>query len=401
VRGVHHAFGLASAVDAVPVVKVLALIEATRVTGVARNVLEYARLGQIGAGGVHVAMALALIRRYPGLPSRIDPLHDKAVDSGIPCDVLVERHRYDSHILDALRRTVQVRQPSILETHHTKSHCLVALSGLWREYTWVAFHHGYTQTDVKVRAYNHVDRWSLRHAAHVVSRNQPFAETLAERGVSRARITVLHNGVREMGAVPAAVAAARRTLGLGDNDLVVLTVGRLSREKGQAHLIRALPALRGRARLVIVGDGPDRSALEDLARALGVQRSVVFAGMTANVSPFYAMANVFVLPSLSEGSPNALLEAMACGLPVVATRVGGVPEIATDGATALLVPPKDPLSLARAIDRLLDDVDLGAALGTAARRAVLSRHTPEQRAATLSGLYAALTGTHAEPCRTG
>jgi glycosyltransferase involved in cell wall biosynthesis len=113
------------------------------------------------------------------------------------------------------------------------------------------------------------------------------------------------------------------------------------------------------------------------------------------------MANVFVLPSLSEGSPNALLEAMACGLPVVATRVGGVPEIATDGATALLVPPKDPLSLARAIDRLLDDVDLGAALGTAARRAVLSRHTPEQRAATLSGLYAALTGTHAEPCRTG
>lgn len=395
-----HAFGLAPAVDAVAAVKVLALIEATRVTGVARNVLEYARLSQAGAGGVHVAMALALIRRYPGLPSRIDALHDKAVDSGIPCDVLVERHRYDSHILDALRRAVQVRQPSILETHHTKSHCLVALSGLWREYTWVAFHHGYTQTDVKVRAYNHVDRWSLRHAAHVVTTNQPFAETLADRGVPRARITVLHNGVREMGAVPAAVAAARRALGLRDSERVVLAVGRLSREKGQAYLIRALPALRGRARLVIVGDGPDRSSLEELARALGVQRSVIFAGLTANVSPFYAMANVFVLPSLSEGSPNALLEAMACGLPVVATRVGGVPEIATDGATALLVPAKDPLSLARAIDRLLDDVDLGATLGTAARRAVLSRHTPEQRAATLSGLYSALTETHAQPCRT-
>ena len=397
----HHAFGLAPAVDAVATVKVLALIEATRMTGVARNVLEYARLGRIGAGGVQVAMALALIRRYAGLASRIDALQDKAVDSGIPCDVLVERHRYDSQILEALRRTVHVRQPSILETHHTKSHCLVALSGLWREYTWVAFHHGYTQTDVKVRAYNHVDRWSLRHAAHVVTTNQPFAETLADRGVSRARITVLHNGVREMGAVPAAVAGARRALGLRDSERVILSVGRLSREKGQAYLIRALPALRGRARLVFVGDGPDRSSLENLARALGVQRSVVFAGMTANVSPFYAMANVFVLPSLSEGSPNALLEAMACGLPVVATRVGGVPEIATDGATALLVPPKDPLSLARAIDRLLNDVDLGATLGASARRAVLNRHTPEQRAATLSGLYSALTGIHVEPCRTG
>ena len=390
---------MVSAVDTVASVKVLALIEATRLTGVASNVFEFARLGRHGAGGLQVALGLALIRRYSGLPPRADTVYDKAVDNGIPCDVLVERHRYDSHLVDALRQTVQARRPLILETHHTKSHCLVALSGLWREYTWVAFHHGYTQTDVKVRTYNHIDRWSLRHAAHVVTTNQPFAAMLADRGVPPDRITVLHNGVREMGAIPAAVTAARRALGLRDGDRVVLAVGRLSREKGQAHLIRAIPALRGRARVVIVGDGPDRSSLEDLARALDVQESVIFAGMTANVSPFYAMADVFVLPSLSEGSPNALLEAMACGLPVVATRVGGVPEIATNGTTALLVPSKDPVSLARAIDRLLDDVDLAAALGTAARRAALNRHTPEQRAATLSGLYAALAGTHAESCR--
>ena len=111
------------------------------------------------------------------------------------------------------------------------------------------------------------------------------------------------------------------------------------------------------------------------------------------------MADVFVLPSLSEGSPNALLEAMACGLPIVATRVGGVPEIAVDGETALLVPPEDPVALARAIDRLLRDRPLAARLGSAARAAVLTRYTPELRATTLSGLYASLAGVN-EPGRT-
>jgi glycosyltransferase involved in cell wall biosynthesis len=99
-----------------------------------------------------------------------------------------------------------------------------------------------------------------------------------------------------------------------------------------------------------------------------------------------------VLPSLSEGSPHVLLEAMARGLPIVATRVGGVPEIAADGITALLGPPKDPGFLAGAVDRLFEDPALGRRLGATARSTVLSRHRPEQRAATLSRLYADLVG---------
>jgi glycosyltransferase involved in cell wall biosynthesis len=387
-----HGAALFASAGALGGLKVLALVEATRVTGVARNILEFARMASVGAGGVRIALALALIRR--GAASALDPdrLREYAVAAGVPHEVIVERHRYDQHIISTISRLAIEQCPDIIETHHIKSHCLVALSGLWRQHTWVAFHHGYTQTDLKVRAYNQVDRWSLRHAAHVVTTSEPFAATLALRGVSAERITVLHNGVRVMSATPAAVASVARSLALQPGERVVLSVGRLSREKGQEYLLRAAAAGARNVRLVVVGDGPDRPYLEKLAASLGLASRVTFAGLINDVAPYYGLADVFALPSLSEGSPNALLEAMAWGLPVVATHVGGVPEIALDGKTALLGPPRDPAFLSRAVERLLGDRELAGRLGSAAKATVLDRHTPEQRVAALSGLYAAIAG---------
>src|SRR5207253_8394478 len=101
----------------------------------------------------------------------------------------------DRRVIAQLQQLVRAERPAIIETHHVKSHCLVAMSGVWRRAVWVAYHHGYTQTDVKVRTYNHVDRWSLRRAAHIVTTNAPFAAMLAGRGVDAAKITVLHNAV--------------------------------------------------------------------------------------------------------------------------------------------------------------------------------------------------------------
>ena len=387
----HAAAGLETAASGVMAgLKVTALVEATRLTGVARNLLDYARVSASGAGGVAVAMSLALIRRGTETSWLVDPLRDQAMAAAVPVEVLFERHRYDQQLVERLRRLVHARRPHIIETHHLKSHFLVALSGLWRHYTWVAFHHGYTQSDAKVMAYNHVDRWSLRHAAHVVTTSEPFIETLEGRGVPASRISVLHSAVGDMPLTAAAIAGARASLGLRDGQRVVLSIGRLSREKGHAHLIQAAATWQNGARLVIIGDGPERQALERLTRDLGVAGRVTLPGITNDVAPFYALADVFVLPSLSEGSPNVLLEAMASGLPIVASRVGGVPELAEDGVTALLGPPKDPAFIARAVDLLFKDPELGRRLGAAARRAVLSRHTPEQRAATLNRLYATL-----------
>jgi len=141
--------------------------------------------------------------------------------------------------------------------------------------------------------------------------------------------------------------------------------------------------------LVVVGDGPERGALEQRSAALGLSDSVLFAGQRANVAPYYGIADLFVLPSHSEGSPNVLLEAMAAGLPIVSTGVGGAVELVSDGDTALVVGCRDPRAMSLAIGRLLADPELARCLGTAARLA--SRlYGPEAYAASLVQIYQAV-----------
>ena len=374
--------------------QVLALMEATRVTGVARNVLEYARLARAGVGGRHIAFTFAIIRRTRDEVLPADGLVSAAADAGLPTEILMERHRYDLRMLDSVRRVIEACDPTIVETHHVKSHWLMAASGMWRRCRWLAFHHGYTRTDLKVRAYNQIDRFSLPRADHVVTTNYRFARLLRGRGVRRDRITVLHNAVRKSVATPEELATLRASLGLREGERVVLSVGRLSREKGHDSIIRAAAQWPSRARLVIVGDGPERGALEKLARRLRCADSVVFAGMTPRVAPFYGIADVFALPSLSEGSPNVLLEAMVAGVPVVATHVGGVPEIAVDGVNALLVPPGDPPGLACAATMLLENRPLADRLADRARATVGAQYTPERRAAALAAVYSRVVGTY-------
>jgi glycosyltransferase involved in cell wall biosynthesis len=164
--------------------------------------------------------------------------------------------------------------------------------------------------------------------------------------------------------------------------------------------VHALEHLRRDARatkfkLLIVGEGPERERVEAAARSLGLEASVVFAGHASDVRPFYALADVLALPSHSEGSPLVLLEAMAAGVPVVATAVGGVPEVATDGETALLVPPHDPSAIANALARVLSDATLARSLAERAAAHVAERFSPEARARALVRIYDALVSGEA------
>lgn len=380
-------------------VNLLAIIEAATVTGPAKNLLAFCETARRSAfsGLPEVETTIATFLRQSTAAAG-NEFVTRARQRGIECRVIEERRRFDLQVVVGLQRLAAESNPDIIQTHNVKSHFLMRLSGLANRHRWIAFHHGYTTTDAKMRAYNQLDRWSLKAAARVVTMSQAFARQLENLGVATERIRVLHNAV-DVEAVASvseeAAATLRERLNIAASERVVLAIGRLSQEKGHKDLLAAFARLVKQdaalpVRLVIVGEGPEDRRLAEASAAAGLADRVIFAGQVANVREYYAMADVLVLPSHSEGSPNVLLEAMAAGVPVVATAVGGVPEIVTPEETALLVKARDTEALAQAMKRLLNDRGLAEQLAERARLQVTARHTPTARLRSLLELYAEL-----------
>lgn len=218
---------------------------------------------------------------------------------------------------------------------------------------------------------------ALRHLASAfVAVSAPIRDELEGAGIPSSLVRSIPNGVdtrRFAPADPAERRRRRRVLGLPPVPVVVYA-GRLAREKGVDVLVDAWAEARRRgvvATLCVVGEGPERAALERRARDHGILGAVRFAGPSADVAPWLAAADAFVLPSRTEGLSVALLEAMSSGLAVLATDVGGTRDAA--GGAAVLVPPDDPRALAEALSAVLAEPARAQTLGEAARRRVLSR----------------------------
>lgn len=207
-----------------------------------------------------------------------------------------------------------------------------------------------------------------------------------EERPDEAKMRVIPNGIR----LPQPPPPAERPAGLPDGARVVGLVGRLGWKKGYPDLLSAavrVRAARPDVEFVIVGDGPLRAELTAEAARLGIGSHVHFLGERSPVAPLLRAFDVFVISSVIEGMPNALLEALALERPVAATRVGGIPEIVTHGESGLLVPPSDPAAMAEAILRLLDDPGTAAAYGAAGRRTVEARYGIDTMVGRFTALY--------------
>jgi glycosyltransferase involved in cell wall biosynthesis len=185
----------------------------------------------------------------------------------------------------------------------------------------------------------------------------------------------------------------REELGISPQERVILTVGRLDPPKGHRFLflaageiLRAFPELK----LLVVGDGPSRSSLEALARELGIAEKVVFTGVRPDVRELLSLADVFVLPTLSEGMPVTLLESLASGVPAVASRIGPTEEVIEDGVNGLLVPPRSPEALADAVLVLLRNSERAQAMAERGRLLVHEKFSARGCAEALTGLYLSL-----------
>ena len=355
------------------------MIEANSITGSAKAVLEFAKEAIRGQPGVpRVELSVVTFCRGDAENCLTAAIRNMR----IPLDIVSERGRFDIGVISQLGAAVINRRPDLIWSNSVKSHFLVRWAGLNRSRRWVAFHHGYTTTDTKMRIYNQLDRWSLPAADRVLTSSCAFIKELERSKVNSSRIRVQHMPIRPFEPVPKErTCGLRRKLGLDSRTRVLLSVGRLSQEKGHLDLVRALPKIRELAgsvplHLVLVGEGPERVKIDELCHSLDLADAVTLAGQQDDVNPYYAIADVFVLPSHNEGSPNVLLEAMSAGVPVVATAVGGVPEILSSGRDALLVKKHDIDGLASAIVRLLGDQILRDHLVPMARD-IVSRKTPE------------------------
>jgi glycosyltransferase involved in cell wall biosynthesis len=304
--------------------------------------------------------------------------------AGVPVDVLDGVDGSGIGTLAAMRRYLRARRPAILHTHNPTPHQFGALARMVTSIP-VLVHTKHGRNQLLTRRGRQLERFAGHMTDAVVAVSLDAADVA--RSVDRVppdRIRVIRNGVDVSIITP----PAARSPGWH-----VVHVARLNAVKDQTTLLHAARLVLDHQpgfRLDIVGDGERRGELEQLSADLGLRDAVCFRGLQADVRPFLAGADAFILSSVSEGIALTLLEAMAAALPVVATDVGGNREVVIPGETGFLVPARDPAALARALIMLLGDPERAARFGAAGRARVATEFALGTTVAAYESLYGEL-----------
>lgn len=255
--------------------------------------------------------------------------------------------------------------PDVVHTHGYRSDVIAGAAARRLGIAAATTVHGFTSGGWRNRVYEWLQRRAMRRFDAVVAVSRPLSERLARAGVSADRLHCIPNAYRPSPGVPRD--EARRALGLHGDAPVLGWVGRLSVEKGPDVLVRALAELRDLPlQVAVVGDGPERATLATLAASLGVGDRIRWCGAVEGAARYFRAFDLLVLSSHTEGTPIVLFEAMAAGVPIVATAVGGVPDLVGNDE-AVLVDRPEPGAVAAAIRRALADRAGGAARAERAR----------------------------------
>jgi glycosyltransferase involved in cell wall biosynthesis len=300
-------------------------------------------------------------------------IHDEAARYGVPVRAL-PIGRKNLRGLFALRRYLKSTRPDVINTHSSTDAWLAALAcaTLHRAPPIVRTRH----ISAPVPG-NATTRWLYTRATtHIVTTGERLRESLIrDNGYPPAMLTSVPTGIDVQRFEPGDKAKARRGLGLEESGHYLGILATLRSWKGHLYLLEAFKALNAPDwRLLIVGDGPMREQIEARISTLGLADRVILAGQRQNPEDWLRAMDVFCLPSYAnEGVPQALLQAMLTGLPIVTTPVGAITEAIEDGTTGLVVPPRDADALAYALGRLMGDAELSARLGAQARQTAENR----------------------------
>jgi glycosyltransferase involved in cell wall biosynthesis len=323
----------------------------------------------------------------------------KVRDAGFPAVPLTADTPQVPAALNELTELLKATRAEVLVCHTFKPNVLGRVAARRVGIPCVVVSRGWTWENLKVRVYETLDRVNLRFVDHVVAVSGGQAERVRKAGVPSSRLSVIRNAAR-LGAFASpdpAYLTQLRTLFPADSAVshIILAAGRLSPEKGFGVLVESAAAVlksNPTAGCVLFGEGAERTKLEARVQELGIGGRFVMPGFTADLDKFLPWADVAVLPSFTEGLPNVALEASAAGVPVLATAVGGTPEVVADGVSGLLVPSGQPERISEALNRLLSDEPLRTRLGNAGRERMRAEFTFEAQAAKYAELFERLAG---------
>lgn len=284
------------------------------------------------------------------------------------------------------------KQFDLIHTHGYRADLIGLAASKYFRLPIVSTCHGFISNDRKLGFYNRLDAFLLKYFNGVIAVSERMKQELIATGVDEKKIQVITNAVLVEARSDATKIRKeiRLQLGINEEEFVFGFVGRLSEEKGVDYLLEAVKQglmLGNPWRLVLIGDGPQRALLERTVYYSGLTDQVIFAGFQSNAATWYSAMDAFVLASLTEGTPMALLEAMANGIPAIATSVGGVPALLTNGENGLLVPSANPVKLLEAMRSLAGDPQLRARLSANAIRTIQRDHDVKNWVKKVSAVY--------------
>ena len=356
-------------------------------------------LGFYGAEQMIMTLITALDRE--SFDVRLATLEKKRVSStaivaaaraaGFDAVTLPCRGWLDWGAIQELKSLVEEQRIEILHCHEPKSRLYGAIVSKMTGVPIVATHHNWTGQNLRTRLVELIDAAVLHSCQRVVAVSSSVAESMRPVLISSSRIEVIPNGI-DLSVFKDSQqnSELRASLGIPPGVPVIGAVGRLDIQKAHERLIEAARKLTDAGQdaiYLIVGEGVERPRLESLARNLGLSDRVLLPGYRSDIKPFLAIMDLFVLPSRREGTPMALLEAMAMRKPVVATAVGGVPDVLTDGIDGIMLPESGVGGLSDALLRLLRDPALALQMARSGRRRVENEFSSRRMASRYEDMY--------------
>lgn len=295
-------------------------------------------------------------------------LIEEAEREGIRTEIIELSFNFDLSCIFKLTKLLNKYNINILHCHDYKTNFIGFLASKFKEVKLVTTLHGWRRGDIREKIYEYLDSILIRNFDKIIVIFEENKKKLLEKGYAKNRIAVIHNGIDlNYFSEEKSIIGHKRKFGIREGNHVIGTIGRLSIEKGQRYFIEAMPQILKslpNITFLIVGDGPLKKSLEILIYSLGLKENVILYGYCKRkeLRSVYSIIDIFVSPSLAETISIGIMEAMAMGLPVIATNVGGTPLLIKHNETGYLIPPADREAIEKAVIELLKDRDKSAAL---------------------------------------